>query len=63
MDRTDSRLAPSPEPASDDAASPSNLPSTARAPGDDLISDRLSGYVPVATDALGRRRRCDGLTP
>src|SRR5688572_18682048 len=30
---------------------------------DGLISDRLSGYVPVTVDALGRRRRCDGLTP
>ncbi|MEA3064330.1 MAG: hypothetical protein QOJ27_769 [Sphingomonadales bacterium] len=28
-----------------------------------LISDQLGGYVPVATDALGRRRRCDGFAP
>jgi hypothetical protein len=62
MDRTESRFAPSPEPASDDVASPfnSNLP---RPPGDDLISNQLADYVPVVTDALGRRRRCDGLTP
>jgi hypothetical protein len=53
-----------PEAASDDSVSPSN-PSNARAapPGDDLISDQLGTYVPVAADALGRRRRCDGLTP
>jgi hypothetical protein len=63
MDRTESRFAPSPETASDDVASPFNPSSTARAPGDELISDRLGCYVPVATDALGRRRRCDGLTP
>lgn len=30
---------------------------------DDLISGRLGRYVPLATDALGRRRRCDGFTP
>jgi hypothetical protein len=63
MDRTDSRFAHSPEPASDDAASPFSPSPVARAPGDDLISDRLPGYVPVTTDGLGRRRRCDGLTP
>jgi hypothetical protein len=31
--------------------------------GEGLISDRLGRYVPVATDSLGRRRRCDGFTP
>lgn len=63
MDHSESRLAPSPEPASDDSASPFNSSSTARPPGDGLISDQLGGYVPVTSDALGRRRRCDGLTP
>ena len=69
MDRTNSRLAPSPETASDDVASPFDLqPQRESLPrpagsGDDLISDRLGGYVPVTRDALGRRRRCDGLTP
>jgi hypothetical protein len=53
-----------PEAASEDDASPLNRPSSSAAPpGDGLISDRLERYVPVATDALGRRRRCDGFTP
>jgi hypothetical protein len=69
MDQTDSRLAHSPETASDDVASPFNLqPQRDSRPrsdesGGDLISDRLGLYVPVTRDALGRRRRCDGLTP
>lgn len=63
MDRTESRPAHPPEPASDDIASPFNPFDAARPPGTDLISDQLGRYVPVATDALGRRRRCDGLTP
>jgi hypothetical protein len=53
-----------PEAASDDDVSHSN-PSNPRSapPGDGLISDQLNGYLPVATDGLGRRRRCDGFTP
>ncbi|HET9640915.1 MAG TPA: hypothetical protein VFP12_17110 [Allosphingosinicella sp.] len=67
MDQTDSRFASSPEPASDDVASPFNLQpqpdSRPRSADGELISDRLASYVPVTRDALGRRRRCDGLTP
>ncbi|MET1111389.1 MAG: hypothetical protein ABWX67_07690 [Allosphingosinicella sp.] len=48
MDQTDSRLAHSPEPASDDAASPCN-----HRPGEDLLD-----FEPVAL-----RYRTDGLTP
>jgi hypothetical protein len=50
MDRTDSRLAPSPEPASDDAASPFDIE-----PGE--AADRL------AFDPVPLRYRSDGLTP
>ena len=62
------RSAPSPEPASEDASSPFDLQlrrdSRPRSADEgDLISDRLGAYVPVTRDALGRRRRCDGLTP
>jgi hypothetical protein len=75
MENSESRIAPSPEAASDDFASPFHDPpgldpdrpsnSTPRPPdpGDGLISGRLGDYVPVTVDALGRRRRCDGLTP
>lgn len=63
MENPEPRIAPSPEAASDDFASPFNSSPTARAPGDDLISDRLHRYEPVAADSLGRRRRCDGFTP
>jgi hypothetical protein len=63
-----------PEAATDEPASPLNGrpdPGLGQPPGSrprppdegDLISDQLGRYVPVATDALGRRRRCDGLTP
>jgi hypothetical protein len=63
-----------PEAATDEPASPLNpcsegpdgrpRDSRPRPPdeGDGLISDQLGGYLPVATDALGRRRRCDGFT-
>lgn len=52
------------EAASDDDVSPLN-PSDPRtaSPGGNLISEQLGSYLPVATDALGRRRRCDGFTP
>lgn len=75
MDQIESRTAPSHEPASDDSASPFSLqprpepdrPAAALPgpadPDDSLISGRLGTFVPVAVDALGRRRRRDGLTP
>ena len=50
MDRTDSRFAPSHEPASDDVASPLNLPAVER---QDLLD-----FEPVPL-----RYRTDGLTP
>jgi hypothetical protein len=75
MDNSDSRIAPSPEAATDEPASPVDLgagipvgSSVPRArppddPGGDLHSGVLDCYVPVATDALGRKRRHDGFTP
>ncbi|HYG48366.1 MAG TPA: hypothetical protein VD846_10555 [Allosphingosinicella sp.] len=69
MDQIESRHAHPPEPSSDDVALPFSLqpqrdarPRSADS-GGELISDQLGGYVPVTRDALGRRRRCDGLTP
>jgi hypothetical protein len=75
MENSESRIAPSPEAASDDSASPFNdrprldperpPDSRPRPPdlGTGLISDQLGAYIPVTIDALGRKRRCDGLTP
>ncbi|MFL6846252.1 MAG: hypothetical protein ACJ8ER_15390 [Allosphingosinicella sp.] len=61
MENSDSRFALSTEAASDDFASA--LHTRAPDPGDGLKSEALGRYVPVATDALGRKRRSDGFTP
>jgi hypothetical protein len=52
-----------PEAATDEPASSTDHLSPRPPDEHDLISDQLGRYVPVATDSLGRRRRCDGFTP